>query len=105
MSAAASSVRPGGVTCAEFAAGLVTDYMEHALPAERRDAVHDHVAGCAVCARLLDGMRRVVAAIRGIGRDPVDSETRATILAGCGPALADLRAADRRPDAAGGDSS
>ena len=104
MSAAASSTRPAGVTCAEFATGLVTDYMEHALPAERRDAVHDHVAGCAVCARLLEGMRRVVAAIRGT-RDPLDTEARAAVLAGCRPALADLRAMGRRPDAAGDDAS
>jgi len=102
VSAATSSARPGEVTCAEFAAGLVTDYMEHALPAERRDAVHDHVAGCAVCAQVLKGMRQLVAAIRGIGRDPVDSEARAAVLAGCGPALADLRAMGRRPDATGG---
>ena len=104
MSAARLTTRPGEVTCAEFAAGLVTDYMEDALPAERRDAVNDHVGGCAVCARLLVGMRRVAAAIRGLGGDRVDARTRATVLDGCRPALAELQATGP-PDAGSGDSA
>ena len=95
---------PGNVTCAEFADGLVTDYMEDALPAERRDAVRDHLSGCAICRRLLSGMRRVVGAIRGVAQDPVDAVTRATALSECEPLLAELRRLAADTDA-GGDPS
>jgi anti-sigma factor RsiW len=94
--------RPEGVTCAEFADGLVTDYMEDALSAERRDAVRDHLSGCEICTRLLAAMRRVAAAIRGVARDPVDAAARAAVLADCRPVLAELRRMTAPPDAGGG---
>lgn len=98
---AAVSNGPGNVTCAEFADGLVTDYMEDALSAERRDEVRDHLSGCEICRRLLAGMRRVVRAIRGVAHDPVDAGARAAALADCEPLLAELRRLAAQPDAGG----
>ena len=59
MSAAAlTSAAP--VSCREFADGLVTEHMEDALDVHGRQRVHEHLAGCPDCRRLLDEMTAVV---------------------------------------------
>ena len=62
-------VRPGRpVSCEEFAGGVVTDYMEQALAASRRDAVERHLVHCPGCARLLAELQLTVELLGLFGR-------------------------------------
>ena len=55
------------VGCEQFAAGLVTDYMEGDLDPVRRRLVTLHLADCARCRALLERMRAVALLLRSIG--------------------------------------
>lgn len=67
------------LTCRELV-GLVTDYLEGALPAVDRDRFEAHIAGCPGCTAYLDQMRRTLRALGAIPDDAVPADARETLL-------------------------
>jgi anti-sigma factor RsiW len=60
---------------------LVTDYLEGALPEDRRDLVEEHLVVCDSCKTYLEQIEATVEALPGAGRDePVPDDTRAALL-------------------------
>jgi putative zinc finger protein len=51
--------------------GLVTDYLEEALPARRRRRFESHLAGCAGCLGYLEQVRATIGALGHLGTDGV----------------------------------
>jgi hypothetical protein len=51
--------------------GLVTDYLEEALPARRRRRFESHLAGCAGCLGYLEQVRATIKALGHLGSDDV----------------------------------
>ncbi|MEV6861730.1 zf-HC2 domain-containing protein [Streptosporangium subroseum] len=51
--------------------GLVTDYLEEALPARRRRRFESHLAGCAGCLGHLEQVRATIKALGHLGTDGV----------------------------------
>nr|WP_245878670.1 zf-HC2 domain-containing protein [Streptosporangium subroseum] len=51
--------------------GLVTDYLEEALPARRRRRFESHLAGCAGCLGYLEQVRATIKALGHLGTDGV----------------------------------
>ncbi|MFI9430638.1 MULTISPECIES: zf-HC2 domain-containing protein [Streptosporangium] len=68
MRAGSRSRRPVG--CRE-AVGLVTDYLDGALPAGRRRRMEAHLAGCAGCSVHLEQIRAMVEALGCLRGDGV----------------------------------
>jgi anti-sigma factor RsiW len=67
------------VTCQEVVE-LVTDYLEHALPAEEAEVFEQHINFCDGCEWYLDQMRRTVAAVGRITEEDVPPETRDKLM-------------------------
>jgi hypothetical protein len=68
------------ITCQEVVE-LVTDYLEHALPADEAALFEQHINFCDGCEWYLDQMRATVAAVGRITEEDVPSETREKLLA------------------------
>lgn len=76
---------PSDLRCSDFVE-LVTDYLDDALPTDRRTQVDEHLETCPGCRTVLAQWREVV---RLTGRladadaevDRVDADTRARLLA------------------------
>jgi predicted anti-sigma-YlaC factor YlaD len=72
---------PHEVTCIEFV-GLVTDYLEGALPEERTDLIEEHLVLCGSCKTYLDQIEATVHAIPGaFAEEPAPADARAELLA------------------------
>ncbi len=59
--------------CARFQAAL-SEYLDDALPADLREEVQRHLAGCASCRRFCETLRETVALCRQSSRPPLDRE-------------------------------
>lgn len=69
------------VTCREFVE-LVTDYLEHALPAERLALVEEHTVVCDGCEAYLEQMTATAAALPAAAeRERPRPETERLLLA------------------------
>jgi hypothetical protein len=60
---------------------LVTDYLEHALPADEAALFEEHVNFCDGCDWYLDQMRSTIATVGRISEEDVPAETRDKLLA------------------------
>jgi predicted anti-sigma-YlaC factor YlaD len=58
------------LTCRELTE-IATDYLEKDLPWRERLAVHVHLWMCRHCRRYLDQMRKVIALLQRLPREPV----------------------------------
>ena len=67
------------VSCQEIVE-LVTDYLEHALPADEAALFEQHINYCDGCERYLDQMRMTVAAVGRIEEEDAPPETRERLL-------------------------
>jgi hypothetical protein len=67
------------VTCQEIVE-LVTDYLEHALPAGEATLFEQHINFCDGCEWYVDQMRTTVAAVSRIEDDDVPPQTRKRLL-------------------------
>jgi anti-sigma factor RsiW len=68
------------VVCQAFVE-LVTDYLEGALPEDRRDLVEEHLVICDACKTYLEQIEATVEALPDAVHDePVPSDTRAALL-------------------------
>jgi Putative zinc-finger len=69
----------GELTCRELVE-LVTDYVERAMPSQRRLRFEEHIAFCAPCARYLDQMRQTIVLTGRLRADDLDPEWREAML-------------------------
>ena len=60
--------------------GLVTDYMDDALDADRRLAVEEHLAVCSGCVHHVGQMRVTVEAVHGLREESLPPPTREELL-------------------------
>ena len=60
---------------------LVTDYLDHALPADEAALFEQHVNFCDGCDWYLDQMRSTIATVGRISEEDVPAETRDKLLA------------------------
>jgi anti-sigma factor RsiW len=68
------------VVCQGFVE-LVTDYLEGALPEDRRDLVEEHLVTCDSCKTYLEQIEATMEALPDAARDePVPKDTRAALL-------------------------
>jgi anti-sigma factor RsiW len=58
---------------------LITAYLEGELPADVREAVETHLAGCDGCTMVLDEFRRTIELTGRLGDDDVTPEQRETL--------------------------
>ncbi|MEV7908002.1 anti-sigma factor family protein [Streptomyces anulatus] len=56
------------------ALGLITGYLEEALPVERRRRFEDHLAGCAECPVRLEQVRVTVEVLRCFGTGDIPQD-------------------------------
>jgi anti-sigma factor RsiW len=68
------------VTCQEVVE-LVSDYLEHALPADEAALFEQHINFCDGCEWYLDQMRATIATVGRIEEQDVPPPTRASLLA------------------------
>ena len=68
------------VTCQEVVE-LVSDYLEHALPADEAALFEQHINFCDGCEWYLDQMRTTVAVVGRIEEEDMPPETREKLLA------------------------
>jgi hypothetical protein len=68
------------VTCQEVVE-LVSDYLEHALPADEAALFEQHINFCDGCEWYLDQMRATIATVGRIEEQDVPPQTRASLLA------------------------
>ncbi|MGH2557447.1 MAG: anti-sigma factor family protein [Thermomicrobiales bacterium] len=68
------------MTCQELVE-LITDYLEHALPAAERARFEAHLASCPGCRTYLDQMRRTLAVVGRLREDDVSPAAREKLLA------------------------
>jgi predicted anti-sigma-YlaC factor YlaD len=66
------------LTCEQFAAGVVTDYMEGDLGSAERTLVEMHLAGCEGCSEVLERMRTVAGLLRELDADLPELDGGAT---------------------------
>jgi anti-sigma factor RsiW len=67
------------ITCRELVE-LVTDYLEDALPADRRTRFEHHLAACDSCATYLDQMRETRRALGSLTEDSISGDARDALL-------------------------
>ena len=67
------------MTCARMTA-LVTDYLEGRLPLARRLRFQLHLGLCHHCRRYLRQMRRTIAAVGQLPREPIPDATMGELL-------------------------
>jgi predicted anti-sigma-YlaC factor YlaD len=68
------------IICHEFVE-IVTDYLEGALPEDRRDLVEEHLVLCDSCQNYLDQVQTTVRMLPDAVRDePVPTESRDALL-------------------------
>ena len=70
----------GGITCRGIV-GLVTDYLEGALPPNVVRLFDEHLETCEGCQRYLEQMRITVATVGRIRGDDMPAEMRERLLA------------------------
>ena len=68
------------VSCQEVVE-LVTDYVEHALPADRTALFEQHLNFCDGCVWYVDQIRTTIASVGRIEEQDVPPETREQLLA------------------------
>jgi anti-sigma factor RsiW len=61
--------------CHEVREGL-TEYLDDALPPDRRLGVDVHLAACGPCRRFLGELRATTAALSGLPREPMPAEMK-----------------------------
>ena len=71
--------RPDPLACQEFVE-LVTEYLDGALPADRRARFEAHLAECEHCAGYLEDMRMILVSARTIQLPPADPATHDVLL-------------------------
>jgi anti-sigma factor RsiW len=59
---------------------LITAYLDGELPADVREAVETHLAGCDGCTMVLDEFRRTIELTGRLSDDDVSPQQRATLL-------------------------
>jgi predicted anti-sigma-YlaC factor YlaD len=69
----------GEITCAELVE-LVTDYLEGALPADRRTLFDEHVEACDWCRAYLDQVRQTLRALGTLTEDSISPQARDALL-------------------------
>jgi anti-sigma factor RsiW len=67
------------ITCREVVE-LVTDYLEGALPADRRVLFEEHLAGCEGCLTYLDQMRSTLRAVGTLTEELLPPGARDALL-------------------------
>jgi anti-sigma factor RsiW len=67
------------LVCREFVE-LVTDYLEGALPEEKRIRFEAHLTECHGCTAYLEDMRRLVGSLNELPDPPPDPATREALL-------------------------
>ncbi len=60
---------------------LVTDYLENALPPDRRAEFEAHLAGCGPCGRYMEQMRLTIKAAGRLTEDTLEPAARDALLA------------------------
>ena len=68
------------MTCHELV-GLVTEYLEDAMPTAERARLELHLAGCRPCRHHLDQMRKTIDVVGAIPEESVTPEAREDLLA------------------------
>jgi hypothetical protein len=68
------------ISCQEVVE-LVTDYLDHALPADEASLFEQHVNFCDGCDWYLDQMRRTIGTMGRITEEDVPPDTRESLLA------------------------
>ena len=69
----------GEITCRELVE-LVTDYLEGALTADRRELFEEHLLRCEDCATYVDQMRRTQRALGALTEESISPEARDALL-------------------------
>ncbi|MER7208285.1 zf-HC2 domain-containing protein [Streptosporangium sp. NPDC000239] len=77
-------MRRASLGCRE-AGGLVTAYLEEALPAGTRRRFEEHLAGCALCPDLLERVRVTVEVLRAFGGEDIPQEVLTRLCDVFGP--------------------
>ena len=67
------------ITCSELVE-LVTDYLEGALPADRRTLFDEHLVKCDWCVAYLDQMRQTQRALGRLTEDSISPDARDALL-------------------------
>ena len=68
------------LTCRELVE-LVTDYLEHALPADERARFEEHLEGCGPCVEYIGQMRRTVELVGTLREDAIAPAAEQALLA------------------------
>jgi predicted anti-sigma-YlaC factor YlaD len=68
------------ITCQEVV-GLVTDYLETALPPQEAELFEEHLNFCEGCVWYLDQMRTTVATVGRVREEDLPPETRERLMA------------------------
>ncbi|MFF4413596.1 zf-HC2 domain-containing protein [Streptosporangium sp. NPDC001559] len=77
-------MRRASLGCRE-AGGLVTAYLEEALPAGTRRRFEEHLAGCSLCPDLLERVRVTVEVLRAFGGEDIPQEVLTRLCDVFGP--------------------
>ena len=67
-----------GVTCRDLVEAL-TDYLEGAIPADRRAAIDAHLATCDGCRTVLEELRTTIRITGTLSEEQVPETTRASL--------------------------
>ena len=70
---------PAGIACVELVE-LVTDYLEGALPEERRRAFEAHLELCPGCVTYVEQMKQTIRATGGLEPGDLAPEQRQALL-------------------------
>jgi anti-sigma factor RsiW len=70
---------PLHISCQELVE-LVSDYVEHALPADEAAVFEQHLNFCDGCVLYVDQLRRTIAAVGRLREEDVPDETKAKLL-------------------------
>lgn len=67
------------ITCKELVE-LVTDYLDHRMPAEQRLRFEEHIAFCSPCAVYLEQIRQTITVTGALREDDLDQQSRDAML-------------------------